>query len=332
MKQVLLIHTGGTFGMLPEKPKRTLNKDELEKQVLHYIPEIKELAEVKFEMLFNMDSSNIQIEHWQQIAQEIFDKIDEYDGFVVVHGTDSMVYTASALSFMLKNLPKPVILTGAVRPLAEIRTDARNNLLNAIDFATKPIPEVCIFFGSKLFRGNRTVKISNTKYYAFDSPNFPSLAEVGSEVRLHDYHFQSREGFQIEKCFSDQVLVVRFFPGLNPDYLNWIIKTPAQAVVLEALGYGNVAIQEKSLVDLISKISDKGKLVLVTSQSTQSVVDLDQYENGFLIKKAGAIGAGDMTNEATIVKLMNLLGCYSDNMGKIKELMPKSLAGEVTEK
>lgn len=330
MKKVLLIHTGGTFGMLPEKPRRIVKKEELEEQVLQYVPEIQELAQVDFEMIFNMDSSNIQIENWQQLAAEIHGKMDDYNGFVVVHGTDSMVYTAAALSFMLKNLPKPVILTGAVRPLAEIRTDARNNLINAIDFATKPIAEVCIFFGSRLFRGNRTVKLSNTRYYAFDSPNFPPLAEVGTEVKLNKIHFTAKAGFCYEPCFSDEVLVVRFFPGLNPNYLDWLIKAPVKAVVLEALGYGNVAVREKSLVKLVANLTRTGKLVVVTSQSTQSTVDLDQYENGVLIKKAGAIGAGDMTNEAAIVKLMHLLGCHSGDMAKIRRMMSRSLAGEIS--
>lgn len=317
--------------MMPEKPKKTLKKSDVVERISKYVPELDEIAEIDFEMIFNMDSSNMQIENWQQIATEITNKMDSYDGFVITHGTDSMVYTASALSFMLRNLPKPVVMTGSQRPLAEIRTDARNNIINAVDFATCNIPEVSIFFGTHLYRGNRTIKISNMQFNAFRSPNFPSLAEVGSEVVLHENFLHPQEAFDFKNKMSDQVLAFRFFPGLNPYYLDWMMESPAKAIVVQALGYGNVAVQKKSLVELVSKLTEAGKLVVITSQSLQAKVDLLQYENGFLIKEAGAIGAGDMTNEATIVKLMHLLGYYLDDLEKVRELLPTSLAGEISE-
>ncbi|KPJ96628.1 MAG: hypothetical protein AMJ53_00075 [Gammaproteobacteria bacterium SG8_11] len=331
MKKVLIIHTGGTFGMLPEKPKRILNKQELADQIIQVVPRIEEIAAVDFEMIFNMDSSNIQIEHWQQLAVEISNKIDDYDGFVIIHGTDSMVYTASALSFMLRKLPKPVVLTGSLRPLAEIRTDARNNLVNAVDFATYPIGEVCIFIGNKLYRGNRTIKISNTQYDAFKSPNFPPLAEVGTEVKLFKYHLPPQNGFHCMDKLSDEVFVIRFFPGLNPKYLDWVIDNPAKVLIIEALGYGNLPVEKKSFVNIVSKITSSGNLVVITSQSSYAKVDLTQYENGLLVQQAGAIGAGDMTKEAAITKLMHILGYYSDNLEKVREMFPIPLAGEISE-
>lgn len=331
MKRILLIHTGGTLAMVPEKPKKTLKESDVVERITRYVPELEEIAEIDFEMIFNMDSSNMQIENWQQIAAEITTKIDAYDGFVITHGTDSMVYTASALSFMLRNLSKPVVLTGSQRPLAEIRTDARNNVINAVDFATCNIPEVSIFFGTRLYRGNRTIKISNMQFNAFRSPNFLPLAEVGSEVILHENFLHPQDSFEYKDKMSDQVLAIRFFPGLNPHYLDWMIGSPAKAIVLQALGYGNVAVQKKSLVELVSKLTAAGKLVVITSQSLQAKVDLLQYHNGFLIQEAGAIGAGDMTNEATIVKLMHLLGYYSDDLEKVRRLLLQPIAGEVSE-
>jgi len=331
MKRILLIHTGGTLGMLPGKPKKMLKEEDFAKMITKYVPELGEIAEVDFEMIFNMDSSNIQIENWQQISGEISNKMNDYDGFVVTHGTDAMVYTASALSFMMQNLPKPVILTGSQRPLTEIRTDARNNIINAVDFATCNIPEVCIFFGTHLYRGNRTIKISNIQFNAFRSPNFPSLAEVGSEVTLHENFLHPHKSFEYKPEMSDQVVVVRFFPGLNPNYMELLIESPAKAIILQALGYGNVAVQKKSLIDFVSKSVAGGKLVVITSQSLQAKVDLVQYENGYLIKEAGAMGAGDMTVEATTVKLMHLLGCYSDDLGMVKKFLLQPLAGEVSE-
>jgi len=317
--------------MLPEKPKKILKEEDFARMITRYVPELSEIAEVDFEMIFNMDSSNIQIENWQQIANEIDNKMNEYDGFVITHGTDAMVYTASALSFMLQNLPKPLILTGSQRPLSEIRSDARNNIINAADFATCNIPEVCIFFGTHLYRGNRTIKISNMQFNAFRSPNFASLAEVGSEVTLHENFLHPQQPFEYKPEMSDQVLVVRFFPGLNPQYIQSLIESPAKAIILQALGYGNVAVQKKSLIDFVSKNTAAGKLVVITSQSLQAKVDLLQYENGYLIKEAGAIGAGDMTVEATTVKLMHLLGYYFDDLERVKELLQKPLAGEISE-
>lgn len=331
MKRILLIHTGGTIAMVPEKPKKTLKESDVIERVTKYVPELSEIAEVDFEMIFNMDSSNIQIENWQQLANEISSKINDYDGFVITHGTDAMIYTASALSFMLQNLPKPVILTGSQRPLAEIRTDARSNIINSVDFATCNIPEVCIFFGTHLYRGNRTVKISNRQFDAFRSPNFPSLAEVGSEVVLHENFLHPIDPFQYKDKMSDQVLVIRFFPGLNPQYMECILNSPVKAVIIQALGYGNVAVQKKSLIDFVSKIVGGGKLVIITSQSLQAKVDLFQYQNGYLIQEAGAIGAGDMTVEAAVVKLMHLLEYYSDDLDRVRELLTKSIAGEISE-
>ncbi len=165
----------------------------------------------------------------------------------------------------------------------------------------------------------------------FEVQIFPHWLRVGSEVILHENFLHPIDPFQYKNKMSDQVLAFRFFPGLNPHYLDCVIGSPAKTIILHALGYGNVAVQKKSLVEFIQKITDIGKLVVVTSQSLQAKVDLLQYENGYLIKEAGAIGAGDMTNEATIVKLMHLLGYYSDNLDKVRELLTQSIAGEISE-
>nr|NIV15464.1 asparaginase [Fodinibius sp.] len=211
MKKILIIHTGGTFGMMPMKPRQTLAPNQVEERVTAHVPELEKIASIDFNMIFNLDSSNIQPRHWQELAVLINQNIEAYDGFVIIHGTDSMAYTAAALSFMLNNLPKPVILTGSQRPLAEIRTDARINLINAVELATRPIPEVGIFFGTELFRGNRAVKVSSTDFHAFESPNFPSLAEVGLDVEIFTHRFPPTEAFQLKPDMSDKVLAVRFF-------------------------------------------------------------------------------------------------------------------------
>ncbi len=331
MKNILIIHTGGTFGMVPQKPAPTLAPRQVQERITKYVPELEQIANIDFQAAFNLDSANIVPHHWQTLAKLIHKNIDDYDGFVVIHGTDSMVYTAAALSFMLQNLPKPVILTGSQRPLAEIRTDARMNLINAVELATYDIPEVGIFFGTELFRGNRAIKISGIDYGAFISPNYPPLAEVGLEVRIKNHHRRPTAAFNLLPEISDEVLAIPFFPGLQTTYLDWLKNSPLRAIVIQGLGMGNVATQEKSLVPLVTELTLAGKLVVITSQSRHGYVDLSLYENGKLIADAGAIGAHDMTTETTIVKLMHLFGTHPNALSKVTSMLHQSLAGEINE-
>ena len=329
MKKILIIHTGGTFGMVPLKPAPTLAPNQVQANITQFVPELRQIAEIDFRALFNLDSANITPTHWQQLATLIFDELPNYDGFVVIHGTDSMIYTAAALSYMLRNLPKPVVLTGSQRPLAEIRSDARMNLINAAELATRDIPEVSIFFGTELLRGNRSAKVSGIDYGAFVSPNYPPLADVGLEITLHDNCLRPSGKPELLTAISDEVLAMPFFPGLHPEYLRWMIDSPLKAIVVQALGLGNVATQEKSLVPLVQSLSDAGKLVVIASQSRHGFVDLQRYQNGKLIAEAGAVGAQDMTMEAVIVKLMHLLGTHPNALETVKKLLHEPIAGEV---
>ena len=331
MKKLLILHTGGTFGMVPLQPDQTLAPNQFYERITRYVPEIEKIANIDFRMVFNMDSADMQPHHWQQLATVITREMDNYDGFVIIHGTDSMSYTAAALSFMLRNLPKPVIITGSQRPLAEIRTDARNNLINSVELATYAIPEVCIFFGTCLFRGNRAVKISSTGYQAFDSPNFPPLANVGLDITIYHRHLQPTSDFRLETAISDRVIEVRYFPGLRSDLLHLLYDSPVKVVILKALGLGNVAIVENTLVEEIKRLVDSGRIVVITSQSRHGRVDLSRYQNGKRLAEVGAIGAGDMTTETTIVKMMHLLGVYGDDPDRIQKLVGTSLAGEITD-
>jgi L-asparaginase len=329
MKKILIIHTGGTFGMVPQKPSQTLAPNQVQESILKYVPEIGQIADIDFVALFNLDSANITPTHWQGLAQKIAAELDHYDGFVVIHGTDSMTYTAAALSFMLRHLPKPVILTGSQRPLAEIRSDARMNLINAVELATYPIPEVCIFFGTELLRGNRAIKLSGIDYGAFQSPNYPPLADVGLDITIHEHVLRPTAPFELKTAVSDEVLALPFFPGLHPEYLRWVIDSPIKALVIQALGLGNVATRDKSLVPLVQALTAAGKIVVITSQSRHGYVDLQRYENGKQIAEAGAIGAQDMTNETTIVKLMHLLGLYPNDPEHVKKILQTPIAGEI---
>lgn len=330
MKKLLLLHTGGTFGMVPLSPEQTLVPAQIQEHITRYVPEIQKIADIDFQVIFNMDSADMQPEHWIKLATTIHDSMDQYDGFVIIHGTDSMAFTASALSFMLQNLKKPVILTGSQRPLAEIRTDARTNLINSVELATHPIPEVSIFFGTKLLRGNRSVKISSTGFQAFESPNFPPLAEVGLDISFNNNHLQPQGEFRFYPELSDEVIEVRYFPGMRADVLRLLHTDSVKAVVINALGMGNVAIEKSGFLREIKQLVDLGKIVVITSQCLYGRVDLTRYQNGKRLAEVGAISAGDMTTEATIVKLMHLLGVYGDNPEKIEEKVSTPLAGELS--
>lgn len=330
MKRILLLHTGGTLGMVPMSADKTLKPAALAGEVFKYIPEACQLADVDVRMIYNIDSSNVQIEHWQLLAETIEREIDNYDGFVIIHGTDTMVYTASALSFMLMNLHKPVILTGSQRPIAEIRTDAKSNLIDSIEMATYDIPEVAISFNNQLFRGNRAKKISIDEFDAFATPNYPHLADVGIKLQIHHERLRRPTGmFKVQREFSDRVMIIRLFPGLSPELLMPLLDTNIEAFIIEGFGAGNVPIQERSFIPFIEEATARDKIVAICSQSFEGEVDLGLYECGMLAEKAGAISCGDMTIEAAAVKMMFLLGqCKTPK--KVKSNFVTSLAGEIT--
>lgn len=330
MKRVLLIHTGGTLGMTHQDRSGALFPPESDAQLLEALPELRSLAEVEARVLCNLDSSCVGIAQWQAIAQLIEQEIDRFDGFVVVHGTDTMVYTASALSFMLANLPRPVILTGAQRPITEIRSDARNNLISALELATMDLPEVGIFFNHRLYRGNRARKVSIHEYEAFASPNYPPLADVGIEVQIHHEHVRRPAGlFRVYREVSDRVLALRLTPGMTPALLAPLLEGPVEALVLEAFGAGNVPTGQPSLIPFITEASRRGKVVAICSQAMAGAVDLSLYACGAMAEEAGAISAGDMTVEAATVKLMFLLGQLG-SPAKAARNLAVPLAGELT--
>ncbi len=329
---ILILHTGGTFGMVPLTPSDTLAPSDIQDVLHRFIPELEDIADLTVEVVFNLDSADLQISHWQQLGQRIFQNLDNYDGFVVIHGTDAMVYTAAALSFMLRNLPKPVVLTGSQRPIAEIRSDARSNLINAVELATCAIPEVSIFFGTSLFRGNRTIKYSTVEFNAFVSPNYPVLASVGLEVNVNRAALLPvpEAPAQFYPAMSQAVQVVRYFPGMPIEPLLRWVDDSVEAVVIEALGLGNVAVNQNSIVPAVEALTRAGKLVAITTQCLHGGVDLHRYTNGRALLEAGALGTGNMTTETTIVKLMHLLGNFPGQMSHIRRQLLSPLAGELS--
>jgi len=316
--------------MIPVDSGITLTPGNIQDQIFAYVPEIKKIAQIETLMPFNIDSSNITIHRWKILGKLILEQEKNFDGFVIIHGTDTMAYTASALSFMLLYFPKPVVLTGSQRPLAYIRTDARNNLINAVELAAAGIPEVCIYFGNMLFRGNRTTKVSTWRYDAFDSPNFSPLAEVGFDINLKISVTMPDRKVEPFFNFDPSVSVLKVFPGCINDYIYTLLDSEVRGILIEGYGSGTFPAESETLIPFIKEAVKKNKLVAINTQSIHGGITLELYESGKKALEAGALSCHDMTTETSIVKMMYLFGKYKHELEKIKIYYTKNLAGELS--
>ncbi|MDI1431969.1 asparaginase [Polyangium sorediatum] len=305
--RLLLIHTGGTLMMRGGDPT-PLEPDVYTRDLVAELPVLRKLAEIETKILYNLDSADFQPHHWVELAKTVHASLDRYDGFVIVHGTDTMAYTASALAFLLSGLDRPVILTGAQKPLADVRTDARTNLVDACHLATTRVPEVGIAFYSELLRGCRATKLDAWGMKAFGSPACPPLAELGLGVNIAPHVLAPRPRSSFDGRLEPHVLAVRTFPGLDPRLLHGALATGVRGMVIEAFGAGNVPRLENSLVPVLEAARAADVPVVIVSQSTRGAVDLTRYHGGVAAARAGAIGGGDMTTEAALTKLMIVLG------------------------
>lgn len=310
MKNILLLQTGGTIAMHLESDGPDLNADKWGNLLHREIPELRRLANLDIEIIFFEDSSDINRDHWTILARTIFEHYERYDGFVVLHGTDTMAYTTSALSFALRNIGKPVIFTGSQVPMSNIRSDARRNLVNAVELATHPLAEIAICFNDHLYRGNRSTKMSIGDFDAFASPNFPILAEVGLDIKLFETDPVRHKTVQLQcqPYFDESVHLIKLHPSLDPSRLEFLDLNATKAVILEAFGSGNMPVKGRyNLLPFIKTCRETGCHVIITSQAAYDSVDLDQYASGRAAKELGALSAGEMTMEATITKAMHLL-------------------------
>jgi L-asparaginase len=316
--KILLIYTGGTIGMIKDYETGALKAFNF-KKLLKRIPELQlldcDIDTVSFDK--PLDSSNISIQDWQNIASIIEVKYESFDGFVVLHGSDTMSYSASALSFMLENLTKPVVFTGSQLPIGDLRTDAKENLITAIQIASlqekgKPVfTEVCLYFEYKLYRGNRTTKISAEHFNAFASPNFPELAESGVHLKVNRSILLKNKGnkkLKVNKSFDDNVAVLKLFPGISKNVLSSVLKTPnLKGIILETYGSGNAPSSEWFISELENAIKNNICVINVTQCSGGSV-NMGLYETSTQLKNIGIVSGKDITSEAAITKLMYLLG------------------------
>ncbi|HEX8563721.1 MAG TPA: asparaginase [Flavobacterium sp.] len=337
--KILLIYTGGTIGMVKDFETGALKVFNFNK-LLQNIPELKlldcEIETISFEN--PIDSSNMDPAKWVQIADVIEGNYTKFDGFVVLHGSDTMSYSASALSFMLENLEKPVVFTGSQLPIGDLRTDAKENLITAIQIAASQIKnkpaltEVCLYFEYKLYRGNRTTKINAEHFNAFASPNYPPLAESGVHLKINSELMlpkNKNKKFTVRRELDDNVVIIKMFPGINTLVFQSILSIPnLKGLVLETYGAGN-APTEHWLVSSLRDAIAGGLQVINVTQCAGGSVSMGQYETSAHLKEIGVISGKDLTTEAAITKLMYLLG-QNVSGDVFKTIFETSLRGELS--
>lgn len=336
-RKVLIIYTGGTIGMEKDYETNSLRAFDFN-HIFNKIPEMNLLeCEVSVHQFSEpLDSSDVGPEEWKEIAQLIEKNYHLFDGFLILHGTDTMAYTASALSFMLKNLRKPVILTGSQLPIGDLRTDAKENLLTSLYYASlyqndeAVVQEVALYFEYKLLRGNRCLKYSAENFDAFISPNYPILGESGVHLKVEEamlYRTPDQEDFSVDLHLNDSIFLWRIFPGINLESLPQIPKI--KVLILQVFGSGTI-FSNKKTEEVLQKIRNNGTEIVVISQCVSGGISIGKYNNSNIFKKIGAISGHDITAESALAKAMHLID-NPNYSGDFAENFKKNLRGEISE-
>lgn len=334
---ILIIYTGGTFGMAYDSAGSLVPFNF--GRVLERVPELKSL-DLKLTVISfpePVDSSNVNSQHWEDLGYIIYENYHQYDGFVILHGTDTMAYTASALSFMLKGLNKPVIFTGAQIPIGFIRSDARENLITALEIASSKkngrpvVSEVCLYFNYFLMRGNRSQKIRSSTFAAFETENYPKLAEAGIFIEYNETYLmphKENSKLKLQSKFDNNVVLIKFFPGINEQFFDSVLNIKGlKGIVLETYGSGNT-LTEEWFIDFLREAASKEIIILNVSQCSGGEVIMGRYETSKQLLELGVLSGGDMTTEAAMTKMMFLLG-NENKTQEIKKKLQIPICGEM---
>lgn len=338
---LLLIYTGGTIGMKQDMKDLTLKPFDFS-QILDEVPEIRKFAFKIDTYSFEppIDSSDVEPSLWQNLARLIKEKYEDYDGFIILHGTDTMSYSASALSFMLDGLTKPVIFTGSQLPIGVPRTDGKENLISAVEIASArdeeghpAVPEVCVCFDSLLMRGNRSTKVNSEVFRAFQSPNFPPLAEAGINIRYNNEYIRKPndwyQSLTINTDLDTRVSILKIHPGITPEVVrNILCGKDTRAIIMETYGSGNAPTRDWFL-DIVKESSAMNKIIVNVTQCLAGTVNMNIYANGKALERAGVIDGYDSTTESALAKLFYLMGKSRDNEW-VKAMMSRNLKGEIS--
>ena len=338
---VLIIYTGGTIGMKEDPMDGTLKPFDFS-QIMAEVPELNKfdvrIDSFTFDPL--IDSSDVEPSLWVSLAELIRDRYEEYDGFVILHGTDTMAYSASALSFMMEGLTKPVVFTGSQLPIGVPRTDGKENLISAVEIAAAKdwegharVPEVCIYFDSRLLRGNRSTKYSAEAFNAFSSPNCPPLAEAGIQIRYNTDIIRKPvywdAQLRVQTHLDTRVAILKVHPGMTPQVMRSVVSDPlTRACIIETYGSGN-ALSKDWFLDIVREAGRMGKILLNVTQCKSGMVNMDLYATGATLKHAGVLSGSDITTEAALGKLFSLMG-RNDNNSWVKNMLEKNLCGEIS--
>lgn len=338
---LLLIYTGGTIGMKQDMKDLTLKPFDFS-QILDEVPEIRKFAFKIDTFSFEppIDSSDVEPSLWQDLARLIKEKYEDYDGFIILHGTDTMSYSASALSFMLDGLTKPVIFTGSQLPIGVPRTDGKENLISAVEIASAKdeeghpaVPEVCVCFDSLLMRGNRSTKVNSEVFRAFQSPNFPPLAEAGINIRYNNEYIRKPndwyQSLTTNTELDTRVSILKIHPGITPEVVrNILCGKDTRAIIMETYGSGNAPTRDWFL-DIVKESSAMNKIIVNVTQCLAGTVNMNIYANGKALERAGVIDGYDSTTESALAKLFYLMGKSRDNEW-VKAMMGRNLKGEIS--
>ncbi len=328
MKKLLLLTTGGTIasmegdnGLVPE-----LEADE----ILSYLPGLNTLYHIESKPLMNIDSTNMQPEYWTIMAKAIYENYDSYDGFVITHGTDTMAYSAAAISYMLQDLDKPVVITGSQIPISFQKTDAKKNIKDAVRFACEKIGGVFVVFDGRVIQGTRAIKLRTKSYDSFESINFPYIASIYDNKIEYSYPNQTdkKKEIKLDMSLCTDVSLVKLFPGIKPEYFDFL-KDHCQGIVVESYGSGGIPFHGRNILEKLNELTESGISVVVTTQCLEEGEDMEIYEVGRKVNKDAIIRSRNMNTEAIVPKLMWVLGKTHDPK-KVKELMETPIANDIT--